>query len=463
MPPESETIESGWRAVHRVDLEAGKLLDRRRTQQGGLIARANLTRTGVFEYRDANGGVRRELRHPDDVFEPESLATLEHATYTDDHPDKVHPGNFRQVVRGHVVGVHRDGKFVSGEIHIQDADGIQKAEKGDLQENSCGYECLLDPTPGEYEGQKYDARQRRIRYNHVAGGPPGWGRAGPEVRMHLDSKNGDSFAVSMPADGATYVPGMPTVEELQRQLDAEKARADREKTRADAAEKQAGELTKKVDALDGKVAALEARTDAADKNAKAASDQARLDAYVDESIGLIMAAHRHLDTREEEWSRKREDGKSKSNKEIQAELLAHLRPQMSLEGRSDAWIAAACEVALEDGLRADTELDELAGVTGGLYLDDPQPRRGRRDARAAGSRSGSRGGDDDEPGEDNYDTGRAQARMLDRMKTRFSDSRRAPGAARDSMRAVPMRSALGAGEHGNTGQFEGGFGGGMGG
>ena len=39
---------------------------------------------------------------------------------------------------------------------------------GRSRELSCGYYCDLDETPGEYEGQRYDARQRNIRGNHLA-------------------------------------------------------------------------------------------------------------------------------------------------------------------------------------------------------------------------------------------------------------------------------------------------------
>lgn len=173
----------------RVDLVSGSVGERRRTGQGGVVARANLTRVGVFKYTTPDGGSRRELRHPDEVFAPKSLATYGGATLTVDHPGRVHPGNWKTHTIGHVgPDVQQNGNFVSGEVHIQDADAIDRAERGELQEISCGYTCDFEPIPCEWMGQKADGQQRNIAINHVGIGPKGWGRMGPETRMHLDAR-----------------------------------------------------------------------------------------------------------------------------------------------------------------------------------------------------------------------------------------------------------------------------------
>lgn len=43
------------------------------TAEGYLVDRPIVTSTGIFEYTEADGSVRRELRLPEDVFDPESL------------------------------------------------------------------------------------------------------------------------------------------------------------------------------------------------------------------------------------------------------------------------------------------------------------------------------------------------------------------------------------------------------
>lgn len=173
--------------VNRYDYASGSVASHRRTPQGGLIADARLTRTGVLSYLQPDGSSWREFRPPEEVFHADSLATLAHAPLTIDHPAIVTPNNWKGVAVGHVAGMpERDGDYVAAPLRIHDADAIDKTESGDLQELSCGYACALDKTPGVYRGESYDAIQRNIRYNHVAAGPAGWGRAGPEVRMRLD-------------------------------------------------------------------------------------------------------------------------------------------------------------------------------------------------------------------------------------------------------------------------------------
>jgi hypothetical protein len=180
--------------VYRLDLAAGEMSGARRTSIGGVIARANLTRTGVFTYRNADGSTRRELRLPEEVFAPATLASFAHVPLTVGHPAKVTPDNWRSVAVGHVAGKpERNGKFASSDIHVEDAAAGRDAVAGKIRELSCGYTCRLEPTKGVTdEGEEYDAIQRDIRGNHVALLPPGTGRAGSDVRLHLDATDGVS-------------------------------------------------------------------------------------------------------------------------------------------------------------------------------------------------------------------------------------------------------------------------------
>jgi hypothetical protein len=64
----------------------------------------------------------------------------------------------------------------------------------------------------------YDRVQRRIRYNHAALGPPGWGRAGADVSLRLDAavevvRDG---AVAARADDNATADDVPAAEETQR-------------------------------------------------------------------------------------------------------------------------------------------------------------------------------------------------------------------------------------------------------
>lgn len=169
----------------------GTLGEVQRTSTGGIVVPAALTRVGVFAYRQSDGSVRRELRCPEEVYAADSLASLADVPVTEDHPPElVTPSNVRRYARGHArTDAHPEHAtgLVTGTLVIQDADTIARIDSGALRETSLGYSMDLDPTPGTYRGQAYDAVQRNIRYNHVALGPVGWGRAGREVALRLDA------------------------------------------------------------------------------------------------------------------------------------------------------------------------------------------------------------------------------------------------------------------------------------
>lgn len=128
-----------------------------------------------------------ELRVPEEVFAPTSLASLKGAPVTEDHQGMVTADTWKTVSRGHVCeDVHPDDTFVAATVAIEDADTVRKVEAGELVEVSCGYTCDLDPTAGVHDGIPYRAIQRNIQYNHLALGPRGWGRAGADVSLRMD-------------------------------------------------------------------------------------------------------------------------------------------------------------------------------------------------------------------------------------------------------------------------------------
>ncbi len=178
--------------VFRTDV--GRLDKFERTPSGGLRIPAAVARTGVQVYRDARGIEHRELRHPEDVFDPAALASFADAPVTDLHPEViVDPSNWKDLAKGSVVRPRRDGSLVMVDLLVLDADEIRLIESGERKECSGGYTCELELVSGVYEGERYDARQRTIRANHVGLGPNGWGRAGAEVSLRLDGAMQDGW------------------------------------------------------------------------------------------------------------------------------------------------------------------------------------------------------------------------------------------------------------------------------
>ena len=164
----------------------------RRDQNGYLEADASVTRTGVFVYRHPNGDVSRELRHPDEVFKADSLATLKNRPATIGHPatGKLNAKNTRRLSVGAVVGeVTHDGRLVNTKLQFTDEEAIDKIldEKTPMREISCGYEAEVVKQDGVFNGEAYDHVQKNIVYNHVALVPRG--RAGREVGVRLDAED----------------------------------------------------------------------------------------------------------------------------------------------------------------------------------------------------------------------------------------------------------------------------------
>lgn len=174
--------------VYRFDFN-GTRSDFKRTPQGFLRVNASLTKTGIFSYEN-----RREYRSDDEVFRADSLASLKGAPVTSLHPSEsgpdafLTPANAKSYMVGITEGVEREGAYLKGSLLIFHNDTIKAIESGALKEVSLGYQCQLDPTAGTIQGEAYDAIQRNIIINHVALGPQGWGRAGPECAIRNDSQ-----------------------------------------------------------------------------------------------------------------------------------------------------------------------------------------------------------------------------------------------------------------------------------
>ncbi len=158
-----------------------------RTPEGFLKVEASATRTGVFQYRNGDGSIRRELRHPKDVLDGESLDTMKMIPVTNGHPPTVlvDSNSARRFSVGSTgENVRPDGTFLVVPIVITDQDAIADIEDG-RRFVSMGYQADLLPERGKYDGEEYDARQTKIRYNHLA--LVDAARAGPDATVHMDA------------------------------------------------------------------------------------------------------------------------------------------------------------------------------------------------------------------------------------------------------------------------------------
>lgn len=174
---------------NRLDFFEDDFSNVERTDEGFAHFFARATRTGVFQYRNQDGSIRRELRHPDEVFDEKSMRTLENKVVTNNHPKSMVDSKNAKYFTVGMTGneVKADGEFLKTKTIITDQDTIDDVTKKGKVQLSCGYKCEHDVTPGVFNGDEYDLIQRNIRYNHLA--IVDVGRAGPEAKLRLDSED----------------------------------------------------------------------------------------------------------------------------------------------------------------------------------------------------------------------------------------------------------------------------------
>jgi len=373
-----------------------------RTPQGGLRIPARMTRTGVFVYRDAlTGRERRELRHPDDVFAPSSMASLRDAPVTDLHPaGLVTAETYKRDGVGHVSGLpRRDGRYVAGEVVVQSGDTVRRVDARERVEISLGYTCEIEERGGVYEGERYDVRQREILYNHCALGPRDWGRAGNEVSLRLDAGDAAVQVRSAPTphlppsaptprprtmrmdmadtiriDGIPYEVGSPA------QIEAQAAFEQRTKTRIDTLERELADANKRADEASGRAETLDAELKSTKTKLDEATSPARLDALAVARARFLEGARKIL------GKDARLDGLT--DREIRVKAIVTRQPKLdgqlaeasddSIRARFDTLVELASDASAHGPKITRTRVDEVSDRT--PPPTEPRPDETRLDA-----------------------------------------------------------------------------------
>lgn len=158
------------------------------TPEGYLRINASFSRAGLQQYRRADGSTAIEYRPEEEVARKDALLSLANLPVTLEHPPELlTPDTCKQHQRG-FSGSHVEYRspFAYGFVTVTDRDAIEAIKRGDAREVSVGYRVKFDATPGvTADGRRYDGVQREISGNHIA--IVRKGRAGPEVRLHMDS------------------------------------------------------------------------------------------------------------------------------------------------------------------------------------------------------------------------------------------------------------------------------------
>jgi hypothetical protein len=166
------------------------------TDEGYIKANAIVTRTGVFLYKNPDGTIRKELRHPEEVFKTDSLDSMKMIPVTNGHPEErlVSAENAKRLAIGYTgETITQDGEFVLSNLMITDLASIKDVTERNRRELSLGYTVDLIPEEGSYNGQPYNFRQTNIKYNHLS--IVDNARAGSEARIALDSFDAEEILI----------------------------------------------------------------------------------------------------------------------------------------------------------------------------------------------------------------------------------------------------------------------------
>ena len=311
------------------------------TEDGFLSVPGRIARTGTQQYLASELGLKGNdtitvYRPPEEVFATDSLETYAGADLTVWHPKQmVNADNYKQTTVGTIRSQGRqDGDFVVADILIKDSQAIKQVQDNGFAELSAGYTAEYVKEQGVTDdGTPYDYVQRKIRINHVALLPQGAARAGRNARIFDDNLGETMTKVTLDngrtvelQDEATAALVSDCIERLTQQVkDADKT-ADIDKMQAtiDSQAEQLEALKQQTsdDAIQARISEVVAAKDSAQKIAGETID----------SLDVLA---------------------------IQKAALAKARPSVDWDSKSEAYIQAAFDMALETKPTNDEQLKQL--------------------------------------------------------------------------------------------------------
>ena len=334
---------SSWEGGEKMQRYDNYAITATKTDEGFIKDAPIIGRTGILEYRNVDGSIRREYRPPEEAFNADSLASIRGKPITLGHHGLVSSANYREAKPvGTVISDGRqDGNNIRADVVIYSLDT-------DDRELSCGYQTELEETSGVTpEGEHYDAIQRNIVYNHLAIVPRG--RAG-NARLNMDGEQileseVEKMSKKIKLDnGIEYdVPA-----EVEVAFGAMIAKADEQKKELDA-------MTAKFDSATAEIEKLKADAEKAEADFKA-----KFDEMVKTTIELRTIASKHGIEKADEMS----------NDEIKKAVVAKVHPKLSLDGKSAEYIEVAFDLAKDTEVQhEDAMAEQRKALNGEVHQD----------------------------------------------------------------------------------------------
>ena len=352
------------------------------TEEGYIRATAIVTRTGIFLYNNPDGTLRRELRHPSDVWDEESISSMSLIPVTNNHPDNklVNSKNFKELAIGFTgETIKKDGDFILATLVITDHDGVDYVKNQGRKQLSLGYTVDLHPDDGVYKGERYDYRQKNIRYNHLAIVEKA--RAGADARIALDSmdtveillKKEDQMAkrkIKIDEDEMMVEPEIGDyIDRLQmdvKNLQDERNRVEMELSRMrEELEKAFAERDSMQAKMDDPALKVPMGT--------VSMDSMAFQSAVKERVRVITTAEQTLD------KSKRQNLDSMSTSDIKKAVITQCRKTICLDGKSVAYVDAMFDTILDDRLKSAVNVDNVEFLTENKNLDSQSTTMSARD------------------------------------------------------------------------------------
>lgn len=350
--------------------------DAKLTEEGYIRAHAIVTRTGVFKYQNPDGSIRRELRHPDDVWNEDSISSMEMIPVTNGHPSErlVTAENAKRLAIGYTgETIKKSGPFVLANMMITDHEGVNAVMNHGRKELSLGYQVDVDEEKGTYEGEDYDARQRNIRYNHLA--IVDKARAGNEARIALDSQ--DAFEIltevvemskrKIKIDNEEVMVEESTADYIDRlERDVKNLTEEKERVSAELEEsrRKLETATAERDSMRDKDSEKETAKGETMAQAMVAHDSVDFKKAVAERVKLYKIAEEHLDS--EEYSRL----DAQDDLQIMKAVIQKCRKSINLDGKSPIYVQAMFDTILDDKTRS-VNVDNVSFST--TKMDSGEP------------------------------------------------------------------------------------------
>lgn len=313
---------------------------------GFLTAPVVLARTGIQHYLGIELGLSGDraiekigvFRPPTEVFHPNSITTYRNLVVTNNHPSElVTVDNVKDLQKGTVSEIKPTIDTLIGIITITDEKQIADIKKG-KSEVSVGYSNILKEEKGTYDGEEYEFVQTEIRANHLA--IVDAGRCGSACKLTLDHKEDKTMIVTI--DGIEF----DTEDKLL-------AQAIKKQQQSFDAEKKG--LEEKVDEAEEE----KEKEKKAKEKAEATSDAFKGDVLSDEDLNALISKRATLLSDAQKILGDKMPECTDCPIEIKSAVVDHVLPDMKLDGKSNEYINAAYDLALERVKKAKDSVDGL--------------------------------------------------------------------------------------------------------